>query len=349
MRYEIFPFSSNDETDWEKFVNNHKETTIFHTIGWKKVIELTFGFKPEYLVVKDSDNNLVGISPAFNIKTFFGRVIVSQPFFEYGGPIVDIEFGEAYEDILNFYKNKCDRERIDYAELRVLPNNENINFDKFGYVKQFKAYDFYIDIKGKNYEKDIWFGLYTKKSRVRNSVRNAIEDGVRVSEEKNIDVYYELYLKTMAKLGTPPMPKFLFENIAKYTKARFTFAYLKDVPIGGMMSFPFNNRDLMVGLVSDENYLNYRGNDVLYNEQIEYATNNRFDVVDFGRTRPDSDYERYKKKWGATRVEMFSYIYPPSAGEHANPYKNYDLFSRFTKKMPWMLTKIGPYVAKKFP
>ena len=349
MKYEINPISSSYEKDWEDFVNNHKEATIFHSIEWKKVIEQTFGFKPEYLVVEDSDKNIVGISPAFNIKTFLGRVIVSQPFFEYGGPIVDVQFNRAYEDIFNFYKNKYNKDNLTYIEIKVLSNSDNSYFDKAGYVQQFKAYDYYLDIKGKNFEKDIWNGLYTKKSRVRNSVKNAIKNGVRVSEEIDINTYYDLYLKTMAKLGSPPLPKALFENIAKYTKARFTFAYLKDIPIGGMMSFPFNNRDLMVGLVSDEKHLKCRGNDILYNEQIEYATSSGFEIVDFGRTRPDSDYEQYKKKWGATRIDLFSYIYPPSQGEKANPYKYYDLFSRFTKKLPWALKKFGPYIAEKFP
>jgi len=46
---------------------------------------------------------------------------------------------------------------------------------------------------------------------------------------------------------------------------------------------------------------------------------------------------------------MFSYVYPPSAAENTDPYKYYDRFSRFTKKIPQVLKKIGPIIAKKFP
>ena len=117
------------------------------------------------------------------------------------------------------------------------------------------------------------------------------------------------------------------------------------------MSFPYNKRDLMVGLVSDEKYQEYRANDLLYNEQIEYATKNNFEIVDFGRTRPDSPYERYKKKWGAKKADIYSYVYPASASEGLNPYKYYLMFSKITKKVPWIFTRtcIGPYLAKKFP
>ena len=357
MQFEIKQLHKNNYNEWNDFLKTRKGATIFHTIEWKKVLEETFGYKPEYLMVEDSKGNIVGISPAFAVKTLFGRVIVSQPFCEYGGAVVEKGFEEAYKEILNFYRDKVENERIKYVEIRVLPDGGNEYkykyFDNIGFVKQFKAFGFYIDVKGKDFEKDIWQGLYTKKSRVRNSVRKAIKSGVRVVEDDDIDVYYELYIKTMAKLGSPPYPKTLFENIKKYagSSVRFTYAYLKEIPIAAMMSFRYNNRHLMVGLVSDKNYQEYRANNLLYNEQIEYATKNKFEIIDLGRTRPNSSYERYKKRWGATKVDLYSYVYPPSASESVNPYKQYLLFSKITKKVPWIFTKtgLGPYLAKKFP
>ena len=352
-QFEVQPLRGEDYEEWNKFAKVHKNATIFHTMEWKKVLEETFGYKPEYLVVKNYEGEIVGISPAFSVKTLFGKVIVSQPFFEYGGPIIEGGFEGAYKEVLDFYGDKVENKGIKYVEIKVLPDGKNEHFDKTGFVKQFKAYGFYIDAKGKDFEKDIWLGLYTKKSRVRNSVKKAIKSGVSVIEDDDIDIYYELYIKTISKLGSPPYPKTLFENIKKYagSSVRFTYAYLKEIPIAAMMSFPYNNRDLMVSLVSDENYQEYRANDLLYNEQIEYATKNGFEIVDLGRTRPDSPYERYKKKWGATKIDLYSYVYPPSASEGVNPYKYYLMVSRITKKVPWIFTKtgIGPYLVKKFP
>ena len=351
--FEVQQLQKGDYEEWNEFVKAHKNATIFHTMEWKKVLEETFGYKSEYLVVNNSEGKLVGMSPAFSVKTLFGKVIVSQPFFEYGGPIIEEGYEAAYKEILNFYQDKVENERIKYVEIRVLPDGENEYFDNTGFVKQFKAYDFYIDVKGKDFEKDIWLGLYTNKSRVRNSVKKAIKNEMRVVEGDDIGIYYALYIKTIAKLGSPPYPRTLFENIKKYANSsvRFTYAYLKHEPIAAMMSFPYNNRDLMVGLVSDENYQEYRANDLLYNEQIEYATKNKFEIIDLGRTRPDSPYEGYKKKWGATRVDLHSYVYPPSASEGVNPYKYYLMLSKITKKVPWIFTRtgIGPYLVKKFP
>lgn len=162
--FEVQLLRREDYEEWNEFVKVHKNATIFHTVEWKKVLEETFGCKPEYLVVKNSEGKLVGVSPAFSVKTLFGKVIVSQPFFEYGGPIVEKGFEEAYNGILNFYKDKVENDRTKYVEIRILPDGEKEpeHFDNTGFVKQFKAYDFYIDVKGKDFEKDIWLGLSQK-------------------------------------------------------------------------------------------------------------------------------------------------------------------------------------------
>ena len=353
MQFGIRQLHKNNYKEWNDFLKTRKGATIFHTIEWKKVLGETFGYKPEYLMVEDSKGSIVGISPAFSVKTLFGRVIVSQPLCEYGGPVVEEGFEGAYKEILDFYRDKLENERMKYVEIRVLPDGENKYkyFDNTGFVKQFKAFGFYIDIKDKDFEKDIWLGLFNNK--VRNSIRKGTKSGLEIVEESDIDVYYDLYLKTMARLGTPPYPKTFFMNIKKYAKSlvRFTFAYLGDTPIAGLWTLFYNNRASIVGNVSHSEYLKYNANDLLYNEQIKYATKNKFEIIDLGRTRPDSLYERYKKKWGATKVDLHSYVYPQSASESVNPYKHYLIFSKITKKVPWICTKtgIGPYLAKKFP
>jgi hypothetical protein len=352
-RFQILPLSRDDYNEWNAFVDYNGYASIFHTLEWKKIIEKTFNYTPDYLLIRDSKDGLIGISPAFSVKAIFGKVIVSQPFFEYGGPLLNDGYEEAYKDLFTYYKEKADTKGAKYIELRNLPGKEITNFESAGFIKQFKAYDFFIDVKGKDFERDIWFGLYTKKSRVRNSVKKAIERGVQVKEGRDIDTYYGLYTNTVERLGSPPYPKSLFENIEKNlgSSVRFTYAYLEESPISAMMSFPYKKRNLLVGLVSDEAYQEYRANDLLYNEQIEYATRNNFDVVDFGRTRPNSFYERYKKKWGATRRDLYSYVYPSSAAKDVNPYKYYLMFSKITKKMPWLLTRtgIGTHIIKQFP
>jgi len=285
----------------------------------------------------------------------FGKVIISQPFFEYGGIIVKEEAEEVYKSILGFYKERIGKEGIKYIEIKTISDNNDGYFRRSGFVKQLKAFDFSIDIKDKDFEKDIWLKLFTAKSRVRNSVNKAIKNGVKIVEKDDIDLYYNLYLKTIEKLGSIPFPKLLFENIEKYLNpfVRFTFAYLGEKPVSALMSFCYNRRDLMVGLVSECSYQQYRANDLLYCQEIKYAIENKFDIIDIGRTQPNSSYERYKKKWGATKSNLYSYVYPPSKIRDIDPYRLYSLFSLITKRnLLWKIvtrTKIGKCLVRKFP
>jgi hypothetical protein len=353
MEYRVCPYTEKDEKAWDDFVDSRPYSTVFHTTGWKKVIENTFGYAPEYFTVKTGDDRIVGVCPAFKAGTLFGKVIVSQPFFDYGGPLIASGHDGAYQVLLEHFKSKVINREAKYVEFKAVNGLCDQAFEQNEFPRVVKALDFYIDVKGKDFEKDIWNKLYTKKSKARNSVRAAEKNGLRLVEGPDIDVYYDLYLKTVAKLGSPPFPRALFDNIVKYVKsqARFTFAYLGDKPVGALMSFPKNERHLLVGLVSEAAYLNLHGNDLLYNEQIKFAADNKFSIVDLGRTRPNSTYEQFKSKWGATRIDMCSYVYPAAIKEEINPYKYYLLFSGITKKVPWILTKtkLGPYLVNKFP
>jgi predicted N-acyltransferase len=316
-------------------------------------MENTFGYKPEYYTVRTPDDRIVGVCPAFKVRTLFGKVIVSQPFFDYGGPIINAGCDEAGGALIDHYKQFVDSREVKYVEFKAVNCLCDRAFEKAGFAKAVKALGFYVDVKDKDFERDIWNGLYTRKSRVRNSVRAALKSGLQVVDGASIDTYYDLYLKTMSRLGSPPYPRSLFDNIVKYTKSqcRFTFACLGDKPVAALMSFPKNERHLLVGLVSDPAYLDRHANDLLYNEQIKFGADNKFDVVDFGRTRPNSPYEQFKSKWGSKRVDMCSYVYPATVKEDINPYKYYLLFSSVTKKVPWIFTKtkLGPYLVNKFP
>ena len=56
-------------------------------LGWKKEIENTYGFDPNYFIYEDS-GEIQGIFPSFRINNLFsGKSQISLPFSSYGGPI----------------------------------------------------------------------------------------------------------------------------------------------------------------------------------------------------------------------------------------------------------------------
>ena len=56
---EIKSYQNKDRGDWDEYVKRHPKGTFFHQIGWKEVIEKSFGHQSHYLIAKstrDSDD-----------------------------------------------------------------------------------------------------------------------------------------------------------------------------------------------------------------------------------------------------------------------------------------------------
>ena len=66
----------SDKNLWNSYVIRHPESVLYHMIGWKNVIEHTFGHKTYYLIAKSSQGEIIGILPLVLMKSsIFGRLI----------------------------------------------------------------------------------------------------------------------------------------------------------------------------------------------------------------------------------------------------------------------------------
>ncbi|HIC90929.1 MAG TPA: peptidoglycan bridge formation protein FemAB, partial [Syntrophaceae bacterium] len=88
---EICNLEKNEEKEWDDYVCKSNSSTFYHMIGWKKVVEKTYGHKPIYLIAKE-DGVIKGILPLFLMKSMlFGTKLVSVPFAPYCGVCADSE------------------------------------------------------------------------------------------------------------------------------------------------------------------------------------------------------------------------------------------------------------------
>ena len=54
--------SKKEELDWDIFIRHNDTATFFHQIGWRRLIEKFYKFKPIYLLAKEGDE-IKGILP----------------------------------------------------------------------------------------------------------------------------------------------------------------------------------------------------------------------------------------------------------------------------------------------
>ena len=120
MRIRIY--RNSDRPAWDDYVKAHPKGTFFHLIGWKEVIEKSFGLTSCYLVAESTQ--IVGLFPLFRVKSLlFGRPMVSTAFAPYGGILADDRSIETalYDEAVNLKKKM----NLDYLEIR----NENDSYD----------------------------------------------------------------------------------------------------------------------------------------------------------------------------------------------------------------------------
>ena len=50
---EIQPLTRNGEGDWDDYITRSPKATFFHQLGWKRVVERTYGLEPAYLTAAE--------------------------------------------------------------------------------------------------------------------------------------------------------------------------------------------------------------------------------------------------------------------------------------------------------
>jgi GNAT superfamily N-acetyltransferase len=85
----VTPFTGVS-AEWDSFVRQQRDWTHFHLLGWRAVIERTFGHECIYLAARDESGSLRGVLPLVRVRSVvFGHYLVSMPFVNYGGVLAD--------------------------------------------------------------------------------------------------------------------------------------------------------------------------------------------------------------------------------------------------------------------
>src|SRR5712692_9515876 len=81
----IEPLTECSEGEWDRFVLAHPKGSFFHQLGWKRVMEKTYGYEARYFCATRGER-ITGIAPAILVSSWItGRRLLSLPFAVYGG------------------------------------------------------------------------------------------------------------------------------------------------------------------------------------------------------------------------------------------------------------------------
>lgn len=326
---------------WNEIVN-HNNSKIYHLYEWGRLLNDVHGHKLIYL---EDDK---GVFPLACVKSFiFGNRLISLPFADYGGPCTNDK--ETADTLVARAEDAAEELDVDFIEIRS-PRKEYFGiFEKHDFVRRDDYVTFILHLD-KDVER-LWKSIAQEN---RTAIRKARKSGVEVVEAKNksdLRAFYELYLKTMKRLGSPPQPRKFFETVWDLfypERLKILFAVHDNKCIASALFFKHRDTIHYSYGCSLREYAKFRPNNLLFWTLIEWGAENGFKYLDFGRTREKSGVWLFKRKWGGELVKMpYFYKFYKKELKERQEIQYGQLSKLWSKYMPeFIANKIGPWIIK---
>jgi FemAB-related protein (PEP-CTERM system-associated) len=359
----IKSYNENYRNEWDSFVMNSDDASLFHLTGWKDAVEKTFGHKSHYSFAAQ-DDKITGILPLFDIKSkFFGHALVSVPFGVYGG--ISAIDQDSHESLKMSAETLASAMSVDYLELRSvcsqgfeshsnISNNSNdssvSNISNGWFLK-----DLYVTFKRPLCSTvDESFEEIPRKQR--RMIRQGMKFGLhsKVGGLEYLDQFYAIYARNVRDLGTPVYPLTFFRNLMNNFRDALILSVWKDGQmVAGVLTFVF--KDILMPYFGGgmREYFHYAINDFMYWELMKYGCENGYKLFDFGRSKKDTGSFHFKRHWGfePTELPYGCYLVNSEKVPNVSPVNpKYQLLINMWKRLPLpMANWLGPKVVRGIP
>lgn len=351
MRLWVEQISDNNKDLWNEWVTSHPDAHFYHLWEWGNFLSATYNYQRFYFAVKCKEG-IVGVFPLVHIQSrIFESKLVSLPFCEYGGPLLTNSLNSSIVDVasklfLKVVSELTRKLKVDYLEIR----QPSLPFSTFGFFPLERYLTFRVNlVQG---EAEVWRNMNKK---CRNAIRKAAKSGVKIISIDRVHMkhYYDLYLDTEKRHGSPPHSKALFNNIFDVFKkkglAQIVLAVYDGKAIGGIIVFCFNDKMYWWNNVTDRKYGSLNPTNFLLWHIIQWGGRNNFKIFDLGRTRLETKgIYHFKSYWGGQRVSLKDYVLATKEIKPSDPFqRKYLMLSKMWSKLPSVLAqRVGPSVVK---
>ena len=332
------------QTQWDEYVINHHDSTIYHLYNWGIFFKDIYKFKPIYLAAYDKDRNIAGLALLIFMRNhFFQPIMVSLPFFCTGCLLFDNL--KVQKLLLEQIRKLTKSYKCNYTLIRLYNNNNNA----FNFIDNQKV-TFVLPL-----EPDSEKVFKRVSKQIRRRIRKGYKSGCEIAiSKKYIDAFYEIYRTNMHYLGSPVHKKSFYSTIIDYFPENYTILVVlfQGQVIGAQLLSYFKDTVYLPLASSLRHFNKYSPNHLLYWESIKYGCEKGYSFCDFGRSTKGSGPYVFKKQWNAQEIPL-TYCYF-NRNEHylrtSGTFSFLDLASKAWRHLPINVTNfIGPYLSKWLP
>ncbi len=333
-------FVASDAKRWDEFVGRCPDSSFFHRIGWKDIIEDIFHHSTYYQVA-ERHGEVVGILPLSEVKSrLFGHALVSLPFAVYGGPAGD---DSETEQLLVEAASALARSLgVEHLELR----------NRVAKCPGWPRQDLYVTFR-KDLLPDADANLLAVPRKQRAMIRKGMNNGLRSEIDVSVDRFFALYADNVHRHGTPPFSKRYFSKLCEVFGESCEVMTVVDgggQPVSSVLSFYFKDEILPYYAGDTSAARDLAANDFKYWELMRRACERGVRVFDYGRSKRGTGSFDFKKNWGF-QPSPLSYEYK-LLNRDAIPQNNplnpkYRAFMALWRRLPRPVANaIGPMLVR---
>ena len=343
---EVRLIEKEDEKKWDDFVKSSVSSTFYHQLGWKNVIEGTYGYKSYYLIAEES-GYVKGIFPLFLFENrLLGSKLISVPFGPYGGPCADDEFVE--KALIRKSKEIATNLNVKYLEIRGNPSVD-YSYDDFD-----RASFHSTSVLELNRDSDFVLMNLIKRNK-RKNIYKSQKIGLHQRWTSNTDDFFKLFTENMRDLGSPTHSQEFFKNIINQfpESAKVLLVEKDDVILYSAFYLFFDNTMINSWSSTLQSYREFYPTDFGIWNGIKYGCENGFKFYDFGRSQKGSTNFEFKRRWGCKSKDLnYNYYLHKSKNipnmTSENPKRN--IFAKCWGQAPlFVVKKLGPHLRKNVP
>jgi FemAB-related protein (PEP-CTERM system-associated) len=337
----IVPFDANGAA-WDAIVTRCQESTFCHLVGWREIMADVLGQDPLYLVAVDDGGTWQAVLPLVRVRSaLLGDYLISMPFLNAGGPIGTPAAVAALTDEAAALGRRLG---VDLVELRsrvLVPSSLRVTQRKITVLLQLPPSAV-----------ELWAAFPAK---LRSQIRRPMKDGLEARfGPDQLGAFYEVFARNMRDLGTPVLPKGLFERIAAAFPDRIVFGavYRGEQPLAAAGGFVWRDEFEMTWASALREHRPLAANMLLYWSFMEQMIARRLRVFDFGRCTPGAGTHHFKRQWGGADVPLHWLQWSPQqlAAPPTLHEPVFRLASAVWRRLPLALAnRVGPVIARQLP
>lgn len=329
--YQIDPLT---DPRWQEFTARHPGASVFHSSGWLRALQLTYGYDPIAYTLSSPRSELANAVVFARIRSWAtGRRLVSLPFSDHCEPLVDRDVDAA--EILSHVCWEATKNGCRFVEIRPVAFGCEMLHSCIGFAVSKSFILHRIDLRP---ALDELFRRFHKDCLQR-KIRRAEREHLRYEEgrsEELLRMFFDLLLKTRRKHQLPPQPIAWFRNLANFLgdHLHIRVALMGDCPVSAIMTLAWKDTLVYKYGCSDPERSNLGGTPMVLWKAMQAAKACDLNWFDLGRSDTDNaGLLAFKDHWGGERSTL-CYWRQPAPGPSSQADWDKRLAGHFVRRMP---------------